>query len=166
MSNLKKYWPKCWRHLGKIFNMTSSNGNISRVTGPLCAGNSPVTGEFPAQRPVTRSSDVFFDLRLNKRLSKQSLGWWFPTPSRSIWRHCNECGACLCKSDGRLCGGIRRVSQMWALLAACREQAVDYNTKPKVLYISEHKTWYILNHVPYTRIVVFWHINNILPVIS
>ena len=44
--------------------MTSSNGKIFRVTG-LCAGNSPVTGEFPAQRPVTRSFDVFFDLRLS-----------------------------------------------------------------------------------------------------
>ena len=42
----------------------------------LCAGNSPVAGEFPAQKPVTRSFDVFFDLRLNKRLSKQSWGWW------------------------------------------------------------------------------------------
>ena len=38
----------------------------------FCAGNSSATGEFPAQRPVTRSFDVFFDLRLNKRLSKQS----------------------------------------------------------------------------------------------
>ena len=28
----------------------------------FCAGNSPVTGEFPTQRPVTRSFDVFFDL--------------------------------------------------------------------------------------------------------
>ena len=37
----------------------------------ICAGNSPVTGEFRAQRPVTRSFDVFFDLRLNRRLSKQ-----------------------------------------------------------------------------------------------
>ena len=36
----------------------------------LCARNSPVTGEFPSQKPVTRSFDVFFDLRLNKRLSK------------------------------------------------------------------------------------------------
>ena len=35
----------------------------------ICAGNSPVTGEIPAQRPVTRSFAVFFDLRLNKRLS-------------------------------------------------------------------------------------------------
>ena len=40
----------------------------------LCAGNSPVTGEFPAQRPVTQSFDVFFDLHLNNRLSKQSWG--------------------------------------------------------------------------------------------
>ena len=56
----------------------------------ICAGNSPVAGEFPAQRPVTRSFDVFFDLRPNKRLSKQSLGWWFETPSRSLWRQCND----------------------------------------------------------------------------
>ena len=55
----------------------------------LCAGNLPVTGEFPSQRPLTRSFDVFFDLRLNKRLSKQSWGWQFDTPSRSLWRHCN-----------------------------------------------------------------------------
>ena len=38
----------------------------------ICAGNSPVPDEFPAQGPVTRSFDVFFDLRLDKRLSKQS----------------------------------------------------------------------------------------------
>ena len=55
----------------------------------LCAGNSPVTGEFPSQRPVTWSFDVFFDLRLHKRMSKQSWGWWFETPSRPLWRHCN-----------------------------------------------------------------------------
>ena len=47
--------------------MTSSNGNIFRVTGPLC-GEFTGPGDFPAQRPVTRSFDVFFDLRLNKRL--------------------------------------------------------------------------------------------------
>ena len=53
--------------------------------------NSPVPGEFPAQRPVTRSFDVFFDLGLNKRLRKQSWGWWFETPSRPLRRHCNAC---------------------------------------------------------------------------
>ena len=55
----------------------------------ICAGNSPVPGEFPTQRPVTQSFDVFFDLRLNKRLSKQWWGWWFETPASSLWRHCN-----------------------------------------------------------------------------
>ena len=69
----------CWRHQMETFSTLLA----------LCAGNSPVTGEFPAQRPVTRSFDVFYDLRLNKRLSKQSWGWWYETPSRSFWRHCN-----------------------------------------------------------------------------
>ena len=55
----------------------------------LCVGNSPVTGEFPSQRPVMRSFEVSFDLRLKKRLSKQSWGWWFETPSRSLRRQCN-----------------------------------------------------------------------------
>ena len=86
---MNEYADMVSRHQCKNTMMTSSNGNIFRVTG-LCAGNSPVTGEFPSQRPVTRSFDVFFDLRLNKRLSKQSWGWWFETPSRSLWRHCND----------------------------------------------------------------------------
>ena len=67
----------------------SSNGNIFRATG-LCVGNSPVVGEFPSQRPVTRSLGVFFGLRLNKRLSKQSWGWWFETLSLPLWRHYND----------------------------------------------------------------------------
>ena len=56
----------------------------------LCVGNPPATGGSPSQRPVTRSFDVFFDLRMNKRLSKQSRRRWFVTPPRSPWRHCNE----------------------------------------------------------------------------
>ena len=55
----------------------------------LCAGNSPVIGEFPSQRPVMRRFYVLFALRLNKRFSKQSWCWWFETPSCSLWRHCN-----------------------------------------------------------------------------
>ena len=68
--------------------MTSPNGNIFRVTGHLC-GEFTVPGEFPAQKPVTRSFDVFFDLRMNERLSEQSWGWWFETLSRPLWHHCN-----------------------------------------------------------------------------
>ena len=70
-----------WRHQMETFSALLA----------LCAGNSPVTGEFPAQRLVTRSFDVFLDLRLNKPLSKQSWGWWFETPSRPLWCHCNAC---------------------------------------------------------------------------
>ena len=51
-----------WRHQMETFSALLA----------ICAGNSPVPGEFPAKRPVTRSFDVFFDLRLNKQLSKQS----------------------------------------------------------------------------------------------
>ena len=74
-----------WRHQMETFSALLA----------LCAGNSTVTGEFPSQRPETRSFDVLFDLRLNKRLSKQSRGWWFETPSCSLWRHCNEI-ICVC----------------------------------------------------------------------
>ena len=68
-----------WRHQMETFSALLA----------LCAGDSPVTGEFPSQRPVTRSFDFSFDLRLNKRLSKPSWGWWFESPSGSLWRHCN-----------------------------------------------------------------------------
>ena len=66
-----------WRHQMETFSALLA----------FCAGNSPVTGEFPAQRPVTRSFNVFFDLRLNKHLSKQPWGWWCETPSRTLWHH-------------------------------------------------------------------------------
>ena len=71
-----------WRHQMEIFSALLAS----------CVGNSPVPGEFPTQRPVTRSFDVFFDLRPNKRLSKQCWGWWFETPSSPLWRHCNVTG--------------------------------------------------------------------------
>ena len=57
-------------------------------------GNALFTSEFPTQRPVTRSSDVFFDLRLNQHLSKQWRRRWFETPTRSSCRHCIESASC------------------------------------------------------------------------
>ena len=60
-----------------------------RITGPLW-GEPPIIGGLPSKRLVARKFDVFFDLRLNKRLSKQSRCRWFETPSRSLWRHCND----------------------------------------------------------------------------
>ena len=68
-----------WRHQMETFSPLLA----------ICAGNSPVPGEFPTQRPVTRSFDVFFDLRLNKRLSKQPWDWCFETLSCPLWRHRN-----------------------------------------------------------------------------
>ena len=83
----------------------------------FCARNSQLIGEFPSQRPVMRSFDVFFDLRLNKRLSKQSLDWWFETPSCPLWRQCNECwwkyrGECHGCGPGRACADSVPVSEM------------------------------------------------------
>ena len=68
-----------WRHQMKAFS----------VLLVICAGNSPVTSKLPAQRPVMRSFDLYFDLRRNEWLSKQWWGWWFETPSRPLWRHGN-----------------------------------------------------------------------------
>ena len=63
-SAIKLSW---WRHQMETFSASL----------PICVGNSRVTGEFSSQMQKTRSFDVFFDLRLNKRLSKQTWGWWF-----------------------------------------------------------------------------------------
>ena len=68
-----------WRHQMETFSALLA----------IRAGNSPAPGDFPTQRPVTPSFDVFFDLHLNKRLSKQSWGWWFETLSHPLWRHRN-----------------------------------------------------------------------------
>ena len=81
-------WHSWWRHQMETFSALLA----------FCAGNSPVTGEFPAQRPVTRSFDVFFDLCLKKhRFSKQSWGWWFETLSRSLGRQCNYADVLWCE---------------------------------------------------------------------
>ena len=68
-----------WRHQMETF---------FALLAPLC-GEFTGTGEFPSKLPVTRSLDVFFDLRLNKRLGKLSRGWWYETLSCTLWRYCN-----------------------------------------------------------------------------
>ena len=102
-----------WRHQMETFSALLT----------LCAGNSPVTSEFPAQRPVTRSFGVFFHLHL-KRLSKQSWGWWFETLSRPLWRHCN--------------GLLQRTISIQGLIA--------YRTKQKVMSRADTVS-YIINSV-------------------
>ena len=83
-----------WRHQMEAFSALLT----------LCMGNSLVTGEFAQQIPVTRNFDVFFDLCLNKRLSKQSWGWWFETPLCSLWYHFNGHMTC---SPMSLCCSIK-----------------------------------------------------------
>ena len=69
--------------------MTSSNGNIFRITGPLW-GESTSDWRIPLTKKVIWSCNVFFDLTQKKRLSKQSSLWWFEMPSHSLWHHCND----------------------------------------------------------------------------
>ena len=107
----------------------------------ICAGNSPVPGEFPAQRPVTRSFDGFFDLRLNKRLSKQSWGWWFETLSRPLWR---------------LRNGHTLYSGQYTTSENCRE---NYITKTKKLLHIEccgHQIGLIYS-IQYFQLVFLWN---------
>ena len=73
-------WLLWWRHKMETYSALLA----------FCEGNSPVTGEFPSLRPVTWYFEFFFDLHLNKRLGKHYRRWGFETPSRSLWRHCNE----------------------------------------------------------------------------
>ena len=98
-----------WRHQMETFSALLA----------ICAGNSPGPGEFPAQRPVMRSFDVFFDLRLNQQLSKQSWGWWFEASSRSLWRHCN----------GNLCGSTTDSISEGIPLNSCRHSKFRGNDR-------------------------------------
>ena len=93
----------------------------------ISAGNSPVTGEFPAQRPMTRSFNVFFGLRLNIRLSEQPRGWWFETQSRPLWCHCNVIGMDFSGS-----------SPLWLM---AREVAIGWH---HVEYSALPITWYLV----------------------
>ena len=70
--------PTLFNFSGKPLNMTPLNGNILCFTGHLC-GEFTSPRQFPTQRPVTRSFDVFFDLRLNKR------DWYIPLVMLSTW---------------------------------------------------------------------------------
>ena len=109
-------YPTWWRHQMETFSALLA----------ICAGNSPVTGEFPAQRPVTRSFGVFFDLRLNKRLRKQSWFWRFETPSRPLWHHCNV--------------GVDH--QTWQRKKSGHQQSRYWPRSPGIFRFQHHKVLY------------------------
>ena len=86
LTDTKCYIRNVMNSLGDVTVMTSSNGSSFRVAGVALCGE--ITGQWLI--PLTKASDVFFDLLLNKRLCKQSWGCWFETTSRSLWRQCND----------------------------------------------------------------------------
>ena len=97
----------------------------------ICAGNSPVNGEFPSQRQVTRHFDIFFGPRLNKRLSKQRWGWWFKTPSCPLWHHCNDaCQATL----------VTKIARSLAVMVSGERQRASQVLYREILYI-EIRSW-------------------------
>ena len=130
--------------------MTSSNGNIFRVTGHLC-WEFTGPGEFPSQRPVTRSFDVFFDLRLNKRLGKQSWGWWFETLSSPLGRHRNDCGLCVKLSKVWISNYISQI--LWGVITCPCPWYVLLTHKPSncghvitVTTVKSHERYGVLNY--------------------
>ena len=135
----------CTRYGWNIFMMMYSNGNIFRVTCLLC-------GEFtsqrwiPAQRPAKRSFDVFFDLRLNTPLGKQSLGWWVETPPRSFWRHSNIIAMSMCQRGASL-SAVVKVQQIdtprqWCGLLVL---AMIMILSLSVVYVYVNRSWSFLN---------------------
>ena len=82
---------------------------------PFVRGNSPVTGEFPAQRPVARGF-VFFDLRMHKRLGNQWWNRWFETPWYPLWRQYND--------DKSQCGDVK----MGAIASQITSLTIVYST--------------------------------------
>ena len=119
---MSNYWhnpsrEKCWMYV-YLFELNTHDSSWWRhqmetfsALLAICVGNSPVTGEFPTQRPVTRRFDLFFDLGLNERLSKQSQGWWFETPPRPLWRHSNAIGGIV--SLSRIVLGMGSANAKW-----------------------------------------------------
>ena len=127
--------------------MTSSNGTIFLVTGSL-------RGHRWIQRPVTRSFDIFFDLRLNKRLSKQSFGWWFETQSLSLWRHCNDAMTQV-KYTTLVGPHWLDILERRTFLNTCRQGWAHYKARDMVLHARN-----LQPQVKYQCIITPWNISN------
>ena len=134
----------------------------------LCNGNSSVTDEFPSQRPVTRNFDVFVDLRLNKRLRKHSWGWWFATPSRPLWRHCNVNNIFKFSSLNEyswmkfhLCLFLRGFqSQLTESQSWFRQQAPEAKTLPEAILTNGSGCMAPLGHCGYSGVNRLKHVSK------
>ena len=147
-------WIRCeesgtpkWRHQMETFSALLA----------ISAGNSPVPGEFPTQRPVTLSFDVFFDLRLNKRLSKQLWGWWFESQSSSLWRNRDAFNYNICtRCSSRYCGLVYHVPMNGITMRCtlCHQHILIINCMPVT---SVHPNWSTLVKTPW-RLIISYHI--------
>ena len=109
-----------WRHQMETFSALLA----------FCVGNSPVTSEFLAQRPVMWRFYVFFDLCLNRQLSKQWRRWWLDTLLWSLWRHCNVVS-------------LQRYSPIWIFRSVTPVESAYYIP----IVISEEITHWGLNNM-------------------
>ena len=116
------YFTSWWLHQMEAFSALLA----------ICAWNSPVT----VKKPVTRSFDVFFDLRLNKRFRKQSWGWWFETPSHPLWRHRND--------DSGF--SWYRVQIKWDVAVHGRYLSLETNTRATEEMPALNQSWRGCNH--------------------
>ena len=113
--------------------------------------NWPFGRGIPRTKPLTRSFDVFVDLRLNKRLGKQSWGWWFEMPWRALWRHCNGLNVIRATSDmclvhSKLQKLIKPIFEYWRMAARASVDTYQVNNStqnalnPKINNLI-HKDW-------------------------
>ena len=128
-SYVKSALTSWWRHEMETFSALLT----------LCVGNSPVFGEFLAQMPVKRSFDFFFDLRLNKRLSKHWWGWWFETLSSSLWRHCNVMLRLGVANDTPLAAVM---GEMWVVYSENIDNNAVKSLKSVFMQFSCWRQWY------------------------
>ena len=103
----------------------------------------PVTGEFPPQRPLRRSFDVFLYLRLNKQLINKSWGWWFETPSCSLWRHCNGAQWPRCSNAG--CNNLT-LQQRYGHYGIPNHRKFDYLFKTLLVLIKRKILKHCVSH--------------------
>ena len=134
MSPFIEKHPVLWIHM-----MTSSNGNIFHVTGPLW-------WEFIGHRwiPLTKASAAelwcFFYLRPNKRQSKHSRRWWFETPLRWLWPHCNGQARLVPAGSPRGGSVIQGLCEAFTSMTSHECQGVYYHQPATRLFVQQHVT--------------------------
>ena len=120
LSTILNYFISWWHHQMETFSSLLA----------LCERNSPVTGEFPSQRPVAQSFEVFFDLLQNKGMCKESRRRWFEMPLRSLRCHCNKVPLWICIAKPCLKSSItmETMVEFYSQLCFCWWQSTIWST--------------------------------------